>query len=907
VKLTDIMNKILGIEVGLDSKFNELPFSSFTKMLLLTAINRYFRVNLSYFELIECNTINDINTLISEQIPHISTYKNPTSIEIMKIKPSSFQETIFFIPSLSGLSISYLSFSNTKLACNLLALNNYAMSEKSYDAFHEVIEEYAEAIANQHSEGNLNICGYSLCGVIALEVARYLVEKLNRKINYLILIDTPLISEDSKNIEIDKYCKTNTIYTNGPLQIDNQEIIESQFQLIKDYSVKPYSHSKILFLADNSNQSLPTWTDIIQSEIISYRIPVNHYHMLDQENIKYIIQAIQTSLLEPIPEISTFSNKNQNLFNLLFNIKKLFPEKIALIDPDDSFLSYKELWSKLQRRANYLSALGVTQYSRVALYQSRSIHLVIDLLASWLCGAIVVPIDPAYGKEFTEHILTDIQPEFMITAEIPNNSLKYNKKMHIITHHELFNSENEECILNFICNNTDIALILYTSGTTGLPKGIQISHQAFIQRLDNLIKIYNIYADEIFLIRDLIGFDAFYEQLFCGLLSGATNVIYPALYHYDISHIPKFIESYHITCLNVMPPIMTALIEMPETDFYRMNSLKKIMIGGEVLHPIIANRFLNRFPVQLFYIYSPTENLMVSLYQKYTGENLASSLNFLLPIGNPLKSTAIFLLDNVGNEVNEGQIGEIYLADECLMKGYWQKFVLTATKIQWHFIAGKSQPFLLYQTRDLAYMNKCGEYCFVGRKEKEFSPYRSIALELIQTCLLSIPGNSITTQSVNRINGNPLTTIYLAYHGSVPKDFISTIVYILNQISKKKAHQYLPDKIIVLKTLPLTPQFKFDISAFYRLKEHQIIFNIDTWGLEKINAEISWKTQLADRIFSVDQTSLKKKYHASFFFKKQNNLIFSRQKNHKFKKLQKDSNLEDVSLESMLNGYSKIY
>ncbi|MFC8451306.1 amino acid adenylation domain-containing protein [Kitasatospora sp. NPDC057223] len=386
------------------------------------------------------------------------------------------------------------------------------------------------------------------------------------------------------------------------------------------------------------------------------------------------------------------------------------PEAPALVVSGQT-LSYAELNQRADRVAHHLVGLGARPGAVVGLSLARGVDLVVSVLGVLKSGAAYLPLDPEHPQArvdqiiadsgavtvLTEAVLAGLPTGPPVTAPLPAAS------------------------------PSDVAYVLYTSGSTGQPKGVQIEHRSVINFVDNVRDLFELTPADHVLGFAAMTFDVSVFETFSALLTGAT------LYHAtdtertDIHALQTLIETGGITVTD-LPPAVMPLLE-PE----RFPQLRIAFVGGEEFTADLVNRW--NPGRRLFNGYGPTECTVTMIVQECAGRWEASP-----PIGLPMTNHVAHVLDPAGHPVPVGVPGELLIGGTGLARGYLNDPGLTDAR----FIPdpfGTAPGGRLYHTGDLVKRNPDGTLTFLGRIDHQIK-IRGLRIELgdIETAARDHPG-----------------------------------------------------------------------------------------------------------------------------------------------------------------------
>ncbi|OZD08272.1 hypothetical protein CH284_19680, partial [Rhodococcus sp. 06-156-3] len=488
-------------------------------------------------------------------------------------------------------------------------------------------------------------------------------------------------------------------------------------------------------------------------------------------------------------------------------------DALAVIDDSGTEFSYTDFDARVNALAHVLIERGVQVGDRVAVQLPRSIELVTALHAVIRAGAAYVPIDPDYPDERIGHILDDASPTVVITEEFLDNP---------VVAARLARGERAAPVLARTLTPADIAYVLFTSGTTGRPKGVMISHQAIINRLTWMADDYAIGPGDRILQKTPAVFDVSVWEFFLPAVIGATLVIAKDGGHKDPSYLAEVIDRHHITVLHFVPAMLAAFLgASPDPD--RLASVRRVFFSGEALpapNAAAADRLFTG--AELHNLYGPTEAAVDVTAAPVHASALADLVT--VPIGVPVANTIVRVLDSWLRPVPTGVTGELYLGGIQLADGYIARPDLTATR----FIAdpttdpttGTASGQRLYRTGDLVRWNTGGHLEYLGRSDDQVK-IRGFRIELdeIRTVLEQHPAVSravvIAAEHPAHTNSAGTGTYLAAYHTSTTDTEITeaTDGELRAFLTDRLPDYMIPTVFIPIDTIPVTPNGKLDRRA----------------------------------------------------------------------------------------------
>ena len=392
-------------------------------------------------------------------------------------------------------------------------------------------------------------------------------------------------------------------------------------------------------------------------------------------------------------------------------------------------LTHAELHKKADALAAHLQSLGAGPECPVAIYLERSLELPVSILAILKTGAVYFPLDPSYPKSRLEKLLQEGKPTALIIdshQDLPSLTTE------ILTV-DWQNFPTKKSLAFTEIRPEQAAYLIFTSGSTGKPKGVLNTHRAILNRLLWKQETYQLEPTDRVLQKTPVGFDVSVWEFYWPMMIGATLVEAEPELHRDSHALVDLIQQKNITVLHFVPPMLDALLEVPEV--INSTCLRLIICSGETLTPATVKRCHELLPnAALHNLYGPTEAAI-----DVTAWECSDSPQ--VPIGNPIANTAIHLLDRDLNEVPIGEEGELFIGGDGLARGYLGRPDLTAQ----HFIPN---PFrrddtaseILYRSGDRARYRTDGAIEFIGRNDDQIK-IRGQRIELaeIESALLKHP------------------------------------------------------------------------------------------------------------------------------------------------------------------------
>jgi amino acid adenylation domain-containing protein len=491
-------------------------------------------------------------------------------------------------------------------------------------------------------------------------------------------------------------------------------------------------------------------------------------------------------------------------------IHQLFEEQVARTPHSVALtfsgrqMEYHELNERANQLAHYLRSLGIGPDVPVGICLPRSMEMVVGMLAILKAGGAYVALDPAYPRQRLSWMLQDTQSPLILTAkelspifvDFEGQVICLDTDWPLIAQQDVGNPLNQT-------SPDNLAYLIYTSGSSGKPKGVLIPHRGVV-RLVCEAQYAHLGPGEVFLQFAPVSFDASTFEIWGCLLNGSRLAIFPAEAP-SLEELGRVIRDERVTTLWLTAGLFNQVIDwFPQA----LKGLSQLLVGGEALSILHVEKALAELEgCSLINGYGPTESTTFTCcYPVPPKGKLLSSV----PIGKPITGTRVYILDQRMNPVPVGVPGELFIGGDGLARGYLNLPDLTREM----FV---SDPFSenlqdrLYKTGDLVRYLPDGNIEFLGRMDDQVK-VRGFRVEPgeIETVMLGHPS---VKQVAVLLRGDPShdrqLVAYVVIQDAAKCETAELVAYIRQRIPE----YMIPSTFMFLDHLPLTPNGKVDRKA----------------------------------------------------------------------------------------------
>lgn len=479
---------------------------------------------------------------------------------------------------------------------------------------------------------------------------------------------------------------------------------------------------------------------------------------------------------------------------------KRVPDKVAFSNGTDS-LTFAQVYEHTAKIGTFLHQKGIYK-EPVVVFMNKHPKTITAFFGVIKGGNYYVPIDAEMPAARIDLILDNLQSKCIICdEETIKQAEKFNFHGDLVLYDEMIKTEIDEAALKEIYDkaiDTDPIYVVFTSGSTGVPKGVVACHRSVLDYIEQLSEVLEFDENTIYGNQTPLYFDACLKELYPTLKFGATTYLIPKELFMMPVKLVEFINEHQI---NTVCWVVSALTMISAFNTFKTvvpHTLTNIAFGSEVFPIKQYRRWKEVLPNAKFTnLYGPTEGTGMCCYYKVERE---FELDEVIPIGRPFKNTEILLLTDDNKAAAPGEVGEICIRGTSLTLGYYRNPEKTAQAFVQNPL-NDLYPELIYRTGDLGKLNERGELIFVSRKDYQIKHMgHRIELGEIEANVNMLESIKVSGAVYDKEKGK----IVLYYLGDItPKELTETL--------KDKLPRYmLPNRMVQLEQMPFTANGKID-------------------------------------------------------------------------------------------------
>lgn len=474
----------------------------------------------------------------------------------------------------------------------------------------------------------------------------------------------------------------------------------------------------------------------------------------------------------------------KNVAEWLDNAASRYPDKVAVSDGVYS-LTYSELKELSQRIATYFIGRGFFKQP-IFVHLGREPRAIVCFMACAYSGNFYVPIDPDTPIDRIEAIRTKIEPAFQVNYDNFDSLSALDVDIDKIN----------ECFQKQI--DSDLLYIVFTSGSTGIPKCVAVPHRSVIEYIDKIVDILHFSTDTIHCQIAQPYFDGSITPMYSALYLGSTNYLIPKKLLMINSKFLGFLNEYKCTAIHATPTFYNFLLKSGALDVRVPQYLKTCSFGGEVMPSATVNGLRKYLPnISFVNIYGPCET--VGNYTTYEVNGDIDESN-MIPIGKNVLNCDVLILNEKNELCGTNEHGEICLRSSRMSLGYYNDPQKTAEVFVQNPLNSHYNE-LIYRTGDIGYVNDNNEIMILGRKDNQIKHLgKKVDLCEIEAVSMNVPNVNACGCVYDKSN----LKIVLFYSGN------ATDGEIKDYLKKKLPSYMLPQNVVHINTFKLTNTGKID-------------------------------------------------------------------------------------------------
>ncbi len=598
---------------------------------------------------------------------------------------------------------------------------------------------------------------------------------------------TPEIKFDNDNIEVSQLYYNTSKFDMTCEILPNNNIIDINIEYCKDI----FNNSTIERFCENYLNSIKYILDNGKTKL---------------SDIEIVSNKEKTKLLDEFNNTTSYYDKDLNIIDIFESQVIRNPNSVAVIF-ENSNLTFKELNEKSNSLAHYLKGQGIKKGDMICIMLDKSLEVMVAILGVLKIGAIYVPIEIDCPISRTQYIIDDTNSNYILISDKMDYEI-YNCKLIDIN----LNNSNiyTEDSINNIDQNIlpiDNAYVMYTSGTTGNPKGVLVNHRNVISLVKNTNYI-KVQCDDRILQTGSLAFDATTFEYYTALFNSIPLYFMKKNNLLDLEKFENYIVNNRITIIFITTQLFNQLIEYNPLVF---SNVRIILTGGEVHSIKHINTALKKCKnMELINVYGPTENTTFSTYYPITKEMKKN-----VPIGKPISNKTCYIVDKCGKLCPINVPGELVVGGDGVAQGYLNKPSTTKDK----FLSNTSYSNeVLYRTGDLARYDDDGNINFIGRIDSQVK-IRGFRIEPDEISNKILENNLIKDAVVvlEKIKNNKILVAYYTSEEEITESELSSYL-------KKYFNGYMiPNYFIKVNIIPINTNGKVNKNELSNIFKKYIV------------------------------------------------------------------------------------
>ena len=491
----------------------------------------------------------------------------------------------------------------------------------------------------------------------------------------------------------------------------------------------------------------------------------------------------------------------RNVLSYLNDIVTKKPDKTAFSDGEHS-LTFQEVHRQSQGVGTYLHQQGVCRRP-VAVFMKKSPQEIAAFFGAVTAGCFYVPLDEEMPSGRIQLILDNVRAPIVICGrDTVDTAQSFDLRGgRLVLYEDIAWTKVDSAALDAIYRraiDTDPIYIVFTSGSTGIPKGVAACHRSVIDYVEQLSEALGFDENTVFGNQSPLYFDACLKELYPTLKFGATTYLIPKGLFSLPAALVEYLNSHKINTICWVVSALTMVSALGTFDVVKPQYLHTVAFGSEVFPPKQLRLWREALPQAAFTnLYGPTEGTGMCCFYRVERDFADGEV---IPIGRPFPNREVLLLTPEGAPAAPGQEGEICIRGTALTLGYYNDPERTAQAFVQNPL-NTAYPELIYKTGDIGLYNTDGELVFVSRRDHQIKHMgHRIELGEVEVNTAMLPGVGLTAC----IYDEDRKKLILYYVGELDEKNLAA------ELKGRLPRYMLPGKVVRLEQMPLTPNGKID-------------------------------------------------------------------------------------------------
>ncbi len=494
--------------------------------------------------------------------------------------------------------------------------------------------------------------------------------------------------------------------------------------------------------------------------------------------------------------------KQNNILEYIENAAQRYPENTAFRD-DRTQVTYAELLQKARKIGYQIAAKGVGVRRPIVVFMDKCVECLVSFFGVAASGNFYVCIDTGMPPERIRKILGNLRPAAVLGRGIEDGEVF--GSCQVLDYEGLLGSEAKEAELSVCLQeirrsmiDADPLYLLYTSGSTGIPKGSVISHRSVIDYAEWVSQTFHFDETTVFGSQTPFYFSMSVLDIFTTIRNGAALQIVPKKLFSSPIKLLEYLKEKKVNAIYWVPSALSIVADWSAFDYAEAPSLRTILFAGEAMPTRQFNIWRTHLPDAVYAnLFGPTEITDIGLYyivDRDFGDEEP------IPIGHPCENMDAFAITDEGELIKEGEIGELYFRGSFVGHGYYNSKEQTEEVFVQNPL-NQAYKETVYRTGDLVKVNGYGEYVYVGRKDAQVK-HMGYRIELGE--IESVASAFEKLERAVCFFHPQRDHIVLIYQGDAKKEEI------LSYVKERLPSYMVPDEILKLRLLPLNANGKID-------------------------------------------------------------------------------------------------